>query len=165
MKSTSAEYAKANVSGVQLQRHDSNNRGHEGVNTNEPPVPIQIFVPTLGAQQDPGTAGFHAASKGSHCIQGMAALMMVVMFTDIMMNQTKLLVMPVVSLRRVTANDVLVKPKEVRVTVARLLMMIKNLDKLSSSRSQLCRPNLNSLTRTVVKLSVPSMASCGSLVI
>jgi hypothetical protein len=85
------------------------------------------LVPTFGAQQVPGISGTHVLAIGSHWIQGTAALTMVVMLTDMMMNQTKLLVMPVVSLNRVTAKAVLVQPKAVMVKVARLLRMIKNL--------------------------------------
>lgn len=98
-------------------------------NMNEPPMPIQILVPTLGAQQVPGTAESHVLASGSHCIQGTAALIAVKMFRDMMMNQTKLLVKPVVNLKRVTANAVLVHPVAVMVNVARALMMIMNLDR------------------------------------
>jgi chemotaxis response regulator CheB len=127
---------------------------------NEPPVPIQILVPTLGAQQVPGTAPSHVLASGAHCIQGMAALSIVKMFRDMMMNQTKLLVKPVVNLKRVTANAVLVHPEDVMVNVARALMMIMNLDRSWILRSQLCRPSPKSTTRTVVRLSVTRMMSC-----
>ena len=95
---------------------------------NEPPKAIQILVPTLGAQQVPGTAGSQVLASGSHCIQGTAALIIVVIFMDTMIHQTNLLVTPVVSLKRVTANAVLVQPMEVMVNVARLLMIIMNLE-------------------------------------
>lgn len=60
----------------------------------------------------------------------MAALMAVVMLREMMINQTNLWVQPVVSLNSVTPNAVLVHPIEVRVVVARLLMMMMNFGRL-----------------------------------
>lgn len=110
-------------------------------------MPIQILVPTLGAQHFPGRVPSHVLASGTHCIQGTAALIIVMIFSDMMMNQRKALVMPSESLRRVTAKAILVHPMEVRVNVARALMMIINLDRLSISRSQLWRPSPHSMTR------------------
>lgn len=82
------------------------------------------------------------------------------MLSVTMMNQTKRLTPPVVSLNRVTANAVLVHAMAVIVTVARLLRMMRNLARLESSRFRLCRPSLNSLTRMVVRMFVAMMANC-----
>jgi hypothetical protein len=80
--------------------------------------------------------------------------MSVVMFKDMMMNQTKVLVTPDVSGRRVTANAVLVQPNEVRVDVARLLRRIITLGRSDALRSQQCRPSPKSTARAVVRLFV-----------
>lgn len=87
---------------------------------------------------------------------------MVVTFSEMMMNQTKLLVNPSVSRKSVTAKAVLVHPKDVSVKLARAERRIMNLAKLSgvTPRSQLCRPSLNSTTRAVVMISVANIVDC-----
>lgn len=125
-----------------------------------PPVAIQILVPTPFSQQVPSLAGFQVFSTGAHWIQGIMALAVPRMLSVTMMNQTKRLTPPVVSLNRVTANAVLVHAMAVIVTVARLLRMMRNLARLESSRFRLCRPSLNSLTRMVVRMFVAMMANC-----
>lgn len=127
---------------------------------NSPPVAIQILVPTPFSQQVPSVAGFQVFSTGPHWIQGIMALAAPRMLSVMMMNQTNCLTAPVVSLSRVTANAVFVHAMAVIVTVARLLRMMRNLARLESSRPRLCRPSLNSLTRTVVRIFVAMMANC-----
>lgn len=105
-------------------------------------------------------AGFQVFSTGPHWIQGTMALTAPKMVSVMMINQTKCLAAPVVSLSRVTAKAVLVHAIAVIVTVARLLRMRRNLAMLESSRLRLCRPSLNSLTRTVVRMFVAMMANC-----
>lgn len=91
----------------------------------------------------------------------MEALTIVVTFRDMMMNQTKLLVQPAVSLKRVTANAVLVHAMDVMVNVTRTESRIIILDRsLVFLRSQLCRPRPNCSTRAVVRPSVTRMVSC-----
>ena len=94
---------------------------------NEPPIAIQILIPTIGAQHTPVTEGSHDFDTGAHWIQGMAALIRVMTFKDTIINQTKRLVIPDVSLKRVIANAVLVHPIAVRVIVARLSRISLNL--------------------------------------
>lgn len=125
-----------------------------------PPVAIQILVPTPFSQQVPALAGFQVFSTGVHWIQGIMALATPRMLSVMMMNQTKCLTAPVVSLSSVTANAVFVHAMAVIVTVARPLRMMRNLARLEPSRFRLCRPSLNSLTRMVVKMFVAMMANC-----
>lgn len=89
------------------------------------PRPIQIFVPTRGAQHVPPTmSGSHVLEMGVHCAQGMMALTMVVTLMEMMQNQTNALVRPEVRRRRVMPKDVLVQPVMVMVMLARTEMMM-----------------------------------------
>jgi hypothetical protein len=78
---------------------------------------------------------------------------------ETIMNQTNIFVLSAVNRRSVTANAVLVHDKAVKVTVALEDKRIMNLARLLISRSQLCRPSLNSLTRICVMMSVAMMVN------
>jgi len=80
-------------------------------------------------------------------------------FRDMMMNQIKVFVLSAVSLRSVTAKAVFVHASAVIVIVAREESRRMNLVRSLISRSQLCFPNLNSLTRICVMISVDMMAN------
>lgn len=89
------------------------------------PRPIQILVPTRGAQHSPPTMlGSHVLDSGVHCAQGMIALTMVVTLMEMMQNQTKALVRPEVRRRSVMPKEVFVQPVTVMVMLARTEMMM-----------------------------------------
>jgi len=78
-------------------------------------------------------------------------------FMDMMINQTKYLVAPLVSLRSVTAKAVLVHTMVVMVTVARLLRAMVSSTGSSVAKSEKRCPSFSVRTRKVVRISLTSI--------
>jgi len=122
-------------------------------------MPIQILVPTLGAQHCPSSMGFHVLLSGTHCAHGIAAARAVMTLIVMMQNHTNALVRPLVSRRSVIPNEVLVQPTAVSVKLARLLMMMMKRARSGTFRSQLWWPSPFSTTSTVVSPTVTAMVT------
>ena len=122
-------------------------------------MPIQILVPTWGAQHRPSSVGFHVLLSGTHCAQGIAAARAVTTLIVMMQNHTNALMRPLVSRSSVTPNEVLVQPTAVSVKLARLLMMMMKRAESGTFRSQLWLPSPFSTTSAVVSPAVTEMAT------